>query len=163
MKRLTLILISLFSLTACNDALRTRIGQCQSADGKKVACAISGDALSVDEYRKMYIAEVSVPIIVGTTQLILNEDAHDLDKDNELICELDVAKETQFNYTISKGVLTLRNGITLLQLSRSNGSSSDGLMGTWAMTETTKTTQTITELTFTDLENVKIRKVCNLK
>lgn len=163
MKKLILILVSLFSLTACNDALRTRVGNCQTADNRFVECSKSGDALTAGDYRKKYIAEVSVPIIVGTKQIILNDDAHDIDHDQELTCELDVAKGTQFNYTISKGILTLRNGITLLQLTKTNGSSSEGLVGTWAMSESDKTSQTITEMVFSNLEDVKIRKICNLK
>ncbi len=163
MTKLFFLLITLSTLVSCNDALRTRVGQCQTADSRFVECAKAGDALSTDEFRKMYIAEVSVPIIVGAKQLILNENAHDVDHDQELTCEVDVAKGTQFSYTINKGVLTLRNGITLLSLTKTNGSSSEGLVGTWSMAETTKTQQTITELKFSNLEEVKIRKVCNLK
>lgn len=163
MKHLLLI-ISLFTLASCNDALRTRVGKCSTADNRFVECAKSGDALSTDEdARKRYIAEVTIPIVIGKSQLILNEDAHDIDEDDELICELDVAKGTQFNYTIQGGKLILRNGITLLTLTKTNGSSSDGILGTWSMSESEKKVKTITELQFTNHEEVRMRKVCDLK
>lgn len=158
------LLVSLFTLASCNDALRTRVGKCQTEDNRFVECANSGDALTADDdARKRYIAEVTIPIIIGKSQLILNEDGHDIDDDSELTCELDVAKGTQFDYSFQGGKLILRNGITLLTLTKTNGSTSNGIIGTWAMAEVGKKVKTTTELQFHNLEEVRIRKVCDLK
>src|SRR6476660_2836054 len=94
-----LFILTLLAITGCSDQMRTRLPNTASNQG---------DALTTDQdtFRKMYIAEVTVPVKIGQTQIVLDGTATDTDHDQELTCELDVAKGTQFNYVISKGQLT---------------------------------------------------------
>lgn len=156
-------ILSMLLLASCNETLRTRTGKCLGADNRYVACSSSGDTLSTNQYRKKYIAEVTTPISVGQSQIILKDYAHDSDHDQELTCELEVAKNKQFSYTLQQEKLILTDGLSTLVLSRQSGSKVDSLEGTWSMQEVLDKVQTVTELIFNDLEEVKIRKTCNLK
>jgi hypothetical protein len=44
-----------------------------------------------------------------------------------------------------------------------SGFSSDGIVGEWEMEEKTEHTLNVTQLTFRDLEEVRITKTCNFK
>ncbi len=111
----------------------------------------------------MYIAGVSTPIIVGQRELILKQQVHHSDYDNEYVCALDIDANKQFTYSIEDEKLILKDGLATLTLSRTNGPSSAGLVGTWAMEEKKKNSLDVTELIFNDLEDVRIVKTCHLK
>ena len=145
----------LLLLSSCNDSLRTRVRpQALLGDG---LTAINGDV-----FRKMYIAEVSTPIIVGQAQIIFKKAVQDVDSDFEYICDIDVSSNKQFNYLIQDGELILKDGISTLILTRVNGSTTNSLIGSWKMKETTKNVITVTELIFNTLDDLKIRKTCKL-
>lgn len=161
MKTLSLI-FSLLMLASCNDALRTRIGRCRSSSNQAVICNDS-NALKTEKFRKMYIAEISTTIEVGQSQIILKDYAEDSDHDWEFSCDLQLSANKQFSYSFESGKLVLKDGMANLRLTKSNGFSSDGLIGTWVMQETVGKVTTVTELTFKDLEELSIKKTCNLK
>jgi hypothetical protein len=144
----------LLLLSACNDSLRTRVRPQAIGDGI--------NALSSEGFRKMYIAEVTTPIIVGQSQMILKEAITDSDFDFEYICDIDVAANKQFSYIIQDGELILKDGISTLIFTRLNGSTSKSLLGTWRMKDSTKKVLTVTELIFNTLDDLKIRKTCKL-
>lgn len=144
----------LFLLSACNDSLRTRVRPQAIGDGI--------NALSSEAFRKMYIAEITTPIIVGQSQIILKEAITDSDHDFEYICDIDVAANKQFSYLIQDGELILKDGISTLIFSRLNGSTSKSLLGTWRMKDSTKKVLTVTDLIFNTLDDLKIRKTCKL-
>jgi hypothetical protein len=144
----------LLLLSACNDSLRTRVRPQAIGDGI--------NALSSEGFRKMYIAEVTTPIIVGQSQMILKEEITDSDFDFEYICDIDVAANKQFSYIIQDGELILKDGISTLIFTRLNGSTSKSLLGTWRMKDSTKKVLTVTELIFNTLDDLKIRKTCKL-
>jgi hypothetical protein len=144
----------LLLLSACNDSLRTRVRPGAIGDGI--------NALSSESFRKMYIAEVTTPIIVGQSQIILKEAIADSDHDYEYICDIDVAANKQFSYLIQDGELILKDGISTLIFTRVNGSTSKSLLGTWRMKDSTKKVLTVTELIFNTLDDLKIRKTCKL-
>lgn len=150
-------------LTACNDAQRNRLSSCKNVNGKMIACS---NSLSVDEtaYRKQYIAQVNVPVTVGQNALTLNDSEYSEDFDQDYNCNVDVARGTKFSFSISDNKLTLKNNIATLILVKTDRLSTDGLLGTWKMesAETTKV-DTITEMNFMDLNEVRIKKTCNLK
>ena len=144
----------LLLLSACNDGLRTRVRPQAIGDG------IS--ALSSEVFRKMYIAEVTTPIMVGQSQIILKEAVTDSDHDYEYICDIDVSANKQFSYLIQDEELILKDGISTLIFSRINGSSSKSLLGTWKMKDSSQNVLTVTELIFNTLDDLKIRKTCKL-
>lgn len=111
----------------------------------------------------MYIAEISTMVEVGQSQIILKDYAEDSDFDSELSCDLQVAANKQFAYAFESGKLILKDGLTHLRFTKSSGFSSDGLIGSWVMQETVGKLTTVTELTFKDLEELTIKKTCNLK
>lgn len=157
-----ILLITLMFLASCNDAMRTRLGKCRSSDNRAIQCATT-DALTTENYRRMYIAQVTTPIIVGQRELILKREIHHADFDNEYVCDLDISANKQFTYTIEDEKLILRDGLATLTLSRTNGPSSAGLVGTWAMEVKKKNALDVTELIFNDLEELRIVKTCHLK
>ena len=161
MKTITLI-FALLVLSSCNDALRTRIGKCKSANNQLVICGTT-DALKSEEYRKTYIAEITTSIVVGQSQIILKDSVKDSDHDNELTCDLEISANKQFNYSIENGILFLRDGLSTLSFTRTTGLSSEGLIGTWIMQEKTSKQLTITEVVFRDLEELRITKTCKIK
>lgn len=161
MKTIALI-FSLVLLASCNDATRTRIGKCRSSNNKLVMCS-NTDALKSEEFRKNYYAEISTPIQVGQSQILFKEYAHDSDHDQELVCDLEIAAGKQFSYAFKERKLILRDGISTLTFIRNSGLETDGLLGTWAMQETSGNQVTKTELTFKDLEEIRIKKTCSLK
>ena len=67
------------------------------------------------------------------------------------------------NYSIENGILFLRDGLSTLSFTRTNGLSSEGLIGTWIMQEKTSKQLTITEVVFRDLEELRITKTCKIK
>ncbi len=158
MKTLTL-LISLILLASCNDALRGR-RNCGSATG---ASFCNEDALKAEDFRKMYIADITTPIVVGQSQFIIKEAAENSDFDKEMSCDLQVSANKQFSYIIDGKKLILKDGITTLRFTRTEGSAADGLVGIWMMRQTVENLVTDTELIFKDLEELHIRKTCNLK
>ena len=152
-------------LAACNDAQRNRLSTCKNNYGKAIACAES-NALTVGEtvYRKQYIAQVNVPVSVGQNTLTLNDSEYNEDFDQDYNCNLDVARGTKFSFTVTNNKLTLKNNLATLILIKTDRLSTDGLIGTWKMEspETTKV-DAITEMNFMDLNEVRIKKTCNLK
>lgn len=154
MMKTVYFIFCLLLLSACNDSLRTRIRPQAIGDG------ING--LSTEVFRKMYIAEVSIPIIVGQGQMILQEAVRDSDYDSEYICDIDVAADKQFTYLIQDGELILKDGISTLILSRISGPTSKSVIGTWRMKDASKNALTETELIFNTLDELKIRKTCKL-
>lgn len=125
-------------------------------------CANS-DALTATKFRKMYYAQVTTSIVVGQSQLTLNDYAKDIDSDSEMSCELETSANKQFSYTFENGKLILKDGIVILRFIRSDGDGSDGLIGSWIMSETVGKLTTDTELEFNSLEDLRIIKKCNLK
>lgn len=149
------LIFCLFLITSCNDNLRTRVRP----------DALIGDGLkspSSDVFRKMYIVEISTPVIVGQSQLVFKESAQDIDSDYEFICDIDVSSNKQFHFLIQDNELILKDGISTLIFTRVNGSDTNSLFGSWKMKETTKKVLTVTELIFHTLDDLKIRKTCKL-
>ena len=161
--KLALFIITLFLVSSCNDVAGTRSSKCIGADNRYVSCSSSGDTLSEESYRKKYIAEVTTQITVGQSQIVLKDYAHDSDFDQELTCELEISKNKQFTYSFEDNKLVLKDGLSTLILTRQNGLTTDNLEGSWTMQEVLGKVQTITEVIFSNLEEVKIRKTCNLK
>lgn len=157
------LILTLTLFYSCNDTLRTRAKKCIGADNRYIECSSASDAITSENFRKKYIAEVTVPVEVGQKQLILKEAAGDSDHDQELTCSLEISKDKQFNYAFTNNKLVLTDGLSTLTLIRSNGAYNESLIGSWTMTQEEGKVQTITELIFNDLEEVRIRKVCNLK
>ena len=160
MKTITLI-FALLVLSSCNDALRTRIGKCKSANNQLVICGTQ-NALKSEDYRNKLIAEITTPIVVGKNRLTLKEEAHDSAFGNEYNCDLDIYSK-QFNYSIENEILSLKDGLSTLTFKRMSGFTSDGIIGEWEMEEKTEHTLYVTQLTFRDLEEVRITKTCNFK
>jgi hypothetical protein len=161
MKTLTLF-ATLLLLTSCNDALRTRKGACKTEAGESVQC--NTDALTTDEARKNYYANISVPVTVGQSQLVMKEHAQDEDHDQELICDLEISAGKQFHYAIENNrKLTLKDNLSTLRFDRTGDTSLEGLLGTWVMQEKVGNVLTITKLTFKTLESITIDKNCKLK
>ena len=161
MKNITLF-FSLLLLASCNDALRNRAGKCISSNNRSVLCSNS-NALKGETFRKKYIAEISSPIIVGQSQIVIKENAEDTDHDQELICDLEISANKQFTYSIENKKLILKDGISTLRFDRISDNGTDELIGTWAMQDRTENTLIVTEVVFKDLEEIRIRKTCNLK
>ncbi len=166
MKTVTL-LFALLILTACNESTRIRPGKCRAGSNQITLCETSEtlkvDAIETTEFRKKYIAEITTPISIENSQLILVEQSLDSDHDQELSCDLEISDEKQFTYTIQDEQLILKDGVTTLVLDRSNGWGNDGLEGTWKMQEDSENVQTVTELIFNNLDEIRIRKTCNLR
>ena len=161
MKTLTL-LTTLLLLTSCNDALRTRLGACKNADGKSIQC--NTDALTTDDYRKNYYANISVPISAGQSQLVMKEHAQDEDHDQELVCDLEISANKKFIYSIENNKkLTLKDNLSTLRFDRVGDTGLEGLLGTWVMQEKVGNVLTVTKLTFKNLESITIDKNCKLK
>ena len=161
MKTIT-FLITLLFLASCNDAMRTRLGKCRSSNNRAIQCGTT-DALTTENYRIMNIAEVTTPIVVGEKQLVLIDQVQDVDFNQEFICELDISANKKFSYRLEGDKLTLKDGFATLSLSRTNGPTSGGLLGTWAMEEKTKNGLDVTELILQNLEEIRIRKKCYSK
>lgn len=160
----TFFILSLLTLlTSCNDARRNRLSDCRNEFGKLIACV---DAYTVDEtaYRKQYIAQVYVPVSIGQSTIVFNDSETDADFDQDYNCNVDVARGTKFNFTIEKSKLILKNSINSLTLVKTDRLSTSDILGTWRIegAETNKV-DTITEMVFMDLNEVRIKKVCNLK
>lgn len=157
------ILFILTMITACNDASRNRLSACKNSTGKAIVCS---EAYSIDAttYRKQYIAQVTVPVTVGQTSLALNDSEYSEDFDQDYNCNVDVSRGTKFTYTVTDTTLTLKNNLASLKLIKVDRLATPGLIGTWRMeaAETTKI-DAITEMVFMDLNEVRIKKVCNLK
>lgn len=111
----------------------------------------------------MYIAEVTIPISVGKSQIIFNESASNSDADNAYSCDLSVDGGKKFNYSFQYGSLILRDGMSNLVLTKANGSTSDNLINTWKMVSKTEEEEVTTELIFLDAEELRIRKTCKVK
>lgn len=158
-----LLTFSVFFLVSCNDTLRSRVGKCRGADNRFIECSANQDALSTDVFRKKYIAEVTLPVEVGQSQIIMTEFAQDSDHDQEHTCELEVSEGKKFNYTIQQNKLLLQDGLSTLVFIRTNGNYTKELTGSWSMKEEIGDVQTITEIIFKNLEEIRIRKVCNLR
>ena len=165
--KIVTLLFALLILTACNESSRVRPGKCRSGSNQITLCETSEtlkvDALTTTEFRKKYIAEVTTPITIEKSQLILVDQSLDSDHDQELSCDLDISDEKQFTYSIKDEQLILKDGVTTLVLDRSNGWGNDGLEGTWKMEEDSGNVQTVTELIFNNLDEIRIRKTCNLR
>jgi len=161
MKPVTFI-FSLLLLASCNDAMRRPIGTCHSADNQVIQCGTS-NALTSEEFQTMYYAEITTPISVGQSQIIIKEAAKDEDSDKDFTCDLDISANKQFNYSLENGNLILKDGISTLILIRKNGADSESLIGSWAMENTVGKVLTKTELIFNHLEEIRIRKTCYLK
>jgi hypothetical protein len=162
----TFSILFMFSmLAACNDAPRNRLSNCKNEYGKMIACSTS-NALMAGEtvYRKQYIAQATVPVSVGQNALTFNDSEYNEDYDQDYNCNLDVARGTKFNYSITNNKLTLKNSLATLVLVKTDRLSEDGLLGAWQMqsAETTKV-DAVTEMVFMDHDEVRIKKVCNLK
>ncbi len=116
--------------------------------------------------RKQYFAEINVQVAVDQNKLVWNSDAKDKDYDSEFSCDLSVINGANFLYKIKrrhlKTVLTLKDDNSTLIFIKTKGSREDGLIGTWSLTENSQAIQTITELTFKNLEEVNVLKTCNL-
>jgi hypothetical protein len=166
MKTVTLI-FALLILAACNESTRIRPGKCRSGSNQITLCdpsaTLKAEVLTTAEFRKKYIAEVTTPIAINKSQLILIDQSLDSDHDQELSCDLDISSEKQFTYIIKNDQLILKDGITTLILDRSTGWGNDGLEGTWMMQENSNNVQTVTELIFNNLDEIRIRKTCNLR
>lgn len=146
------ILFALTMLTSCNDAQRNRIR--------------SSNALTVDdgEYKAQYIAEVNVVTSVGKTSLSFVHSEYSQDADTNYNCKLKISAGTQFSYIIKNNQLTLQNEFTNLIFTKTDRLTTDGLVGTWTMKQAeTSKVDTVTEMEFSDLNEVRINKVCNLK
>lgn len=138
------------------------MGQCKNASNQSVLCGET-DALTTEDFRKIYYATITVPVTVGQSQLVLNEYAKDDDHDQDYVCDLEISNNKQFNYVIENKKLTLRDGISTLRLDRLSDTGSEGLLGTWIMQERVGKVLTITKLIFKTLEELKIEKTCKLK
>jgi hypothetical protein len=156
------LICTLLLLVSCNDALRNRLGKCRSSTGQPIVCENS-NALTTENFRKMYYAQITTSIVVGQSQVILKDYAQNSDFDAEMSCDLEVSANKQFSYAFEKGKLILKDGIVNLRLTRTSGDASDGIVGTWFMSEAVGNVTTETELIFNDLENLRIIKRCNLK
>lgn len=157
MKFLLFTLI-LSSFVSCNDVPLRRTSPCKNDFGKSIVCA---DALT-SEYRKMYIAEVTVNADIGEESLRFTETDKDEERDQDYSCELDVAAGTQFSYKITENVLVLKSGLTSLRFNKTSGKGRDGLIGTWTQEETVAKASVKTELIFNDLEEIRLRKTCKI-
>lgn len=160
--KLLLFLLTLFIITGCSDKMRTRLGNCATADDSKAQCG-SGDALTADNYRKEYKAQVTINISLGQKQLILDESAENEDFDQDYSCHLKVVQGTTFEYQITDGELILRNGITSLTFKKATGSTSDSILTTWTRSETVKKALVVTELEFLNKEVLHMKQNCFLK
>ena len=165
--KIVTLLFALLILTACNESTRIRPGKCRSGSSQITLCnnkqMIKADGLTDTEFRKKYIAEVTTPISIDDRQLILKDQVLDSDHDQELSCDLDISSEKQFTYSIKNEQLILKDGTTTLVLDRNNGLGNDGLEGTWMMQEDSENVQTVTELIFNNMDEIRIRKTCNLR
>ena len=165
--KIVLLLFALLILSACNESTRIRPGKCRSGSSQITLCnskeMIKADGVTDAEFRKKYIAEVTTPISIDDRQLILKEQVLDSDHDQELSCDLDISSEKKFTYSIKNEQLILKDATTTLLLDRSNGLGNDGLEGTWTMQEDSENVQTVTELIFNNMDEIRIRKTCNLR
>jgi hypothetical protein len=165
--KIVTLLFTLLILAACNESTRIRPGKCRSGSSQITLCnnteLIKAESLTDAEFRKKYIAEVTTPISINDGQLILKDQVLDSDHDQELSCDLDISSEKQFTYAIQNEQLILKDGSTTLVLDRSNGLGNDGLEGTWMMQENSENVQTVTELIFNNMDEIRIRKTCNLQ
>ena len=128
-----------------------------------IACAetlTAGDK----EYKAQYIAQVTVGISVGQSNLSFDHSEYDEDADGNYNCNLDIKSGTKFSYTVTENKLTLKNSFTNLVLVKTDRLATEGLIGTWKMEiAETKKVDAVTEMVFSDLAEVRIKKVCNLK
>lgn len=162
----TLILLILFTLTACNDSQRRRLSDnCTNTEGKTVACVQNEELNAEYGFKSKFITSVSIPISVSETRITFEDSATDNDVDDlTFICSLDVGIGTSFTYNIENNLLVLKNGLTVLKFKKVIGRSSDNLIGKWSLTEkVSNKIQTITEFIINDLENLRITKTCNVK
>jgi hypothetical protein len=165
--KIVTLLFTLLILAACNESTRIRPGKCRPGSSQITLCnnteAIKAEVSTDAEFRKKYIAEVTTAISIDDRQLILKDQVLDSDHDQELSCDLDISSEKKFTYSIKNEQLILKDRTTTLVLDRSNGLGNDGLEGTWMMKEDSENVQTITELIFNNMDEIRIRKTCNLQ
>ena len=161
--KILLMVTSLLIIASCTDAGISRPGKCISANKRMVVCSRATSGLSTDEYQLKYIAEITTDISVGQKQLILNESVSNEDTYNDYTCSISVTAGKIFNYSISNGVLLLNDGLNTLTLTKKSGSNSNDLITTWTMETVTKNEQIITELEFLSEEELRIKKICNVK
>lgn len=101
---------------------------------------------------------------VNTRELIFNNSGEDRDIDDlEAYCTLHVSAGSQYIYRISDDTLILKNNLTNLEFQKTGGLAEEGLVGTWTMEEEHSGNQIITEIIVEDLEEIRLRKTCNLK
>lgn len=115
------------------------------------------------EFNKKYIAEVRTSIEAKENELTFLDAAYDSDQDVDYNCEIDLGANRQFKYFIERDHLTLFDDSVMLKFSRVDGFSSEELIGSWEMIESSEKIQIVTELIINDLEELKLRKTCNLK
>ena len=156
---LSLILV----LSSCEDMPRTRRGQCLSYDNRVIECSKASNNLSISDYRKKYIAEVTLQSAITNESITFLENASDADFDQEYRCDLDVSSQKKFKFQLTNGQLVLYDTFTTMTFKKPNGSTSDNLLGTWEMIEVQGKAQIITEFIVKEFEEIRIRKTCNLK
>ncbi len=115
------------------------------------------------EFTKKYIAEVRTSIEANENELIFLDAAYDSDQDVDYKCEIDLGANRKFQFFIDSDDLILFDDSVKLKFSRVDGFSSEGLIGSWEMIESSEKIQIVTELIINDLEELKLRKTCNLK
>lgn len=161
----TLLLLSLLALSGCNESQRKRLGGCKNAEGKLVICPQSEELSSEAGFKSKFITSVSIPVTISETRIIFDDSALDTDEDDiNLVCTLDVGVGTNFTYNIEEGLLTLKNGISVLKFRKISGKSTNDLIGKWSLKEkvSNKFYKT-TEFMFFDLENLRITQTCDVK
>jgi hypothetical protein len=163
MMKILFSLSALLLLASCSDAMRTRTGNYLSSDGQSVECSKTSQNLETQEFRKKYIAEVTTQIQTTHSKLTLLENVRDVDFDQDLSCELSIEANKKFSYIIQGGKLILTDGLSTMVFTKSNGSLSEILIGSWSMEENVGKVQTITEIILRTEEEMRIRKTCNLK
>ena len=162
MKNVGLLLLVLL-LSSCEDLPRTRRGQCLSYNNQTIDCSKASNNLSVSQYRKKYIAEVTFRAFIESDKMTFLENALDEDFDQEYRCELDISADKKFKFQLMNGQLILTDSFTTLRFKKPNGSTADNLLGTWEMVEYQDKAQIITEFIVKEFEEIRIRKTCNIK
>jgi hypothetical protein len=167
----SILLILTVVVVSCSDNNRSRSKICEENKISLFECAasVSNEANSIfndkdkNHFRKKYIAEVTVPIRTNSKEFIFNEDAKDSDFDQELNCNLEVSNNKRLSFSLETEKLILTDGRLTLIFKRSFTSIDEGLIGSWNMIEDDQNVQTITELIFYSLDELRIRKTCNLR
>ena len=156
-------LLFVLILSSCEDLPRTRRGQCLSYNNQIIDCSMASNNLSVSQYRKKYIAEVTFQAAIESNKITFLQNASDEDFDQEYRCELDISADKKFKFQLMNGQLILTDSFTTLRFKKPNGSTADNLLGTWELIEYQGKAQIITEFIVKEFEEIRIRKTCNIK